>query len=493
MCKPTMTKVLVTGTVGAVLLILGCVLIPVGEEIVRGFVIADVVIENGTTAYESWLTPPTPVFMQFWFWDLTNPEEFLNGGVPFMEEKGPYTYQEFRAKENIEWNENDTVSFNPKTMYVFREDLSVGPDTDLFTTVNLPAITLANLAQNDPTLEAIEFVLNTLSGASTVIEIPVGGMIWGYEDAYLKFLEPFLAPSNISTKFGIFMGSNDTLEGTWTVNTGKGDINLLGEVEVWDGKTSLEWWSSDEANMINGTDGTAFRPFLTPDDQLYVYVDDLCRSGFLSYDYSGSIRGIPVSHFSVPDLLYANVSYYPDNLGFCTPPGNLPCVPNGLLNVSNCQPGNAPIYFSSPHFLYGDPSLFEAVHGMNPVRSEHETSFDVEMLTGIAFQVHNRLQINVRVDSNLQMRDARQISEAYFPIFWLNESSVVDEANADFFISDALVPQYILFGLIVLLIAVGGGLFLGAVATVIIVQCDKRRYRRKNSLLDGEKRRLDTM
>lgn len=485
MCQPTLTKILVTGTVGAIFLILGCVLIPVGNDLIAYFVEEDVVIQEGTTAYESWLRPPTPVYMQFWVWDLTNPDEFLAGGVPHMEEKGPYTYQELRDKDNITWNRNNSVSFIPKTTYVFRRDLSIGPDTDTFRTVNLPAITLANLFKYDPALETLQYLLNELSDATTVIEVSVAGILWGYDDAYLKTFEPLL-PEGITTEFGLFMGSNGTGEKVWTVNTGVGDISKLGEVETFDGMTSLKWWSDKYANMLNGTDGTAFRPFLTPEDQLYVFVDDLCRSGFLSYDYSGKIRGVPVSHFSVPALLYANVSYYPENQGFCTPPGNSPCVPNGLLNVSNCQPGNAPIYFSSPHFLYGDPSLFAAVSGMNPIRSEHETSFDVEMLTGIAMQVMNRIQVNVLVSPMIQMSDARQINEAYFPILWLNESSTVDKFNADFFISDVLVPQYILFGIIVVFIAVGGGLFAGALITLIIVECRRHKYKNIKSTSKAE-------
>lgn len=38
MCQPTMTKVAVTGTVGAIFLILGCVLIPVGNDLIAYFV-----------------------------------------------------------------------------------------------------------------------------------------------------------------------------------------------------------------------------------------------------------------------------------------------------------------------------------------------------------------------------------------------------------------------------------------------------------------------
>ena len=55
------------------------------------------------------------------------------------------------------------------------------------------------------------------------------------------------------------------------------------------------------------------------------------------------------------------------------------------------------------------------------------------------------------------------------------QSSQVDEALAQFYIEESLVPQYILLGLIVILIAVGGGLLIGAIITFIIVKSDQSK------------------
>uniref|UniRef100_A0A8C2KB83 Uncharacterized protein n=1 Tax=Cyprinus carpio TaxID=7962 RepID=A0A8C2KB83_CYPCA len=33
------------------------------------------VLENGTEAFSVWRTPPPPVYMQFYFFNLTNPAE----------------------------------------------------------------------------------------------------------------------------------------------------------------------------------------------------------------------------------------------------------------------------------------------------------------------------------------------------------------------------------------------------------------------------------
>ena len=42
----------------------------------------------------------------------------------------------------------------------------------------------------------------------------------------------------------------------------------------------------------------------------------------------------------------------------------------------------APVYYSSPHFLYGTESLLEGVIGMNPVKEEHMVYFDIQMVSG---------------------------------------------------------------------------------------------------------------
>lgn len=53
----------------------------------------EVVIENGTIAYENWIVPGSPVYRQFWIFDVQNPAEVMNGSQPILQQKGPYTYR----------------------------------------------------------------------------------------------------------------------------------------------------------------------------------------------------------------------------------------------------------------------------------------------------------------------------------------------------------------------------------------------------------------
>lgn len=50
------------------------------------------------------------------------------------------------------------------------------------------------------------------------------------------------------------------------------------------------------------------------------------------------------------------------------------CQPRGLSDVTDCYYG-FPISLSYPHFLDSDPKLLEAVHGLKPNRSKHESHF----------------------------------------------------------------------------------------------------------------------
>jgi len=54
--------------------------------------------------------------------DLQNPDEVLKGGQPLVNEVGPYVYDEYFNKFDIEWYDNgDTISYNTQKFYVFNQ------------------------------------------------------------------------------------------------------------------------------------------------------------------------------------------------------------------------------------------------------------------------------------------------------------------------------------------------------------------------------------
>lgn len=53
----------------------------------------EIVLVEGSRVFESWKTPPPPVYMEFFFFNATNLDQILAGGKPEVTQVGPYTYR----------------------------------------------------------------------------------------------------------------------------------------------------------------------------------------------------------------------------------------------------------------------------------------------------------------------------------------------------------------------------------------------------------------
>ncbi len=53
----------------------------------------EIVLVEGSRVFESWKTPPPPVYMEFFFFNVTNVNECLQGAKPVVTQIGPYTYR----------------------------------------------------------------------------------------------------------------------------------------------------------------------------------------------------------------------------------------------------------------------------------------------------------------------------------------------------------------------------------------------------------------
>ena len=39
----------------------------------------------------------------------------------------------------------------------------------------------------------------------------------------------------------------------------------------------MDYWDNKEANSLNGTDGTYFPPYPSPEKNIYIFIPDVCR------------------------------------------------------------------------------------------------------------------------------------------------------------------------------------------------------------------------
>ncbi|NWZ43596.1 SCRB1 protein, partial [Brachypodius atriceps] len=411
-------------------------------------------INPSSISFQMWKDIPVPFYLSVYFFEVLNPEEVLQGAKPVLSQRGPYVYREYRYKTNITFGDNDTtVSYLEYRNLFFQPHLSNGTEDEYIVVPNILMMGAAVMMEGMP-----GFVKNLLSGALTFLKQEafmnrtVGEIMWGYEDPLIKainFIVPGLMP--FQGKFGLFIDFNNTNSGLFTVNTGMENISQVHLVESWNGLKEVNYWRSSQCNMINGTAGEMWPPFMSP-TSLEFYSPDACRSMTLVYEQSGKFQGVPTYRFVAPKTLFANGTDYPPNEGFC------PCMQSGIQNVSTCR-FNAPMFISHPHFYNADPSLVDAVEGLHPSKEQHGLFLDVHPMTGIPMNCSIKLQLNLYIKQVSGIKQTGNIKPVVLPLLWFAESgSMEGPVLKQFYTNLVLLPsvmeylQYILLGLSVPLI-----------------------------------------
>ncbi|KAJ8388577.1 hypothetical protein AAFF_G00131420 [Aldrovandia affinis] len=419
---------LVAGAVlGGLLGILGGILIPVGNKLIEDTVIKEAVIENGTTAYETWVSTGGIVYRQFWLFDVENPLEVVeHGAKPVVFEKGPYTYRtRYLPKENITANSNHTISFLLPAGAIFEPSMSVGPEEDYVTSLDLGVVGAYSLY---PNLHVILNGVFNLLNASLFQYRTVKEILWGYEDPILQFLQ------FDETEVGVFVPYNGTHDGPYNVFTGRDDIKKVAMIDNWRGEPQVNFWNDTYCNMINGTDASSFPPFVDKKKPLYFFSSDICRSVAAEFTGSLVLKGIELYRFALSPLTLEAPAVNPENQCYCTDPViTKNCTTAGVLDVSSCMKG-MPIYISLPHFLYGSPHLIQDVLGLNPDEEQHVTFLDVEPTTGFTMRFAKRLQVNMMYGPSKTIDLLKKVKDyTIFPLLWLNETAALDDETADMF------------------------------------------------------------
>lgn len=429
------------------------------------------VLKNGSDLYEDWVNPPPAIYMQFYFYNVTNPLEILSGEKPILREIGPYTYREYRPKENINFLDNGTaVSAISRKTYVFDPDKSVGnPQEDLVRTVNIPIVTiLEKLKDLSPFLKSVIEAALKVTKDGLFVTHSVHELLWGYKDTILTVIHA--VDANTSDTFGLFYQMNSTDDGEYVFLSGSADYMEFTQILEWRGNRSLDWWTTDTCNMINGTDGSTFHSLVDKDDVIYVFPSDLCRSVRLVYDSSESVKNIPVYRFTPSPDTFANATVNPDNAGFCVPSGN--CLPSGLLNVGKCKQG-APIILSFPHFYQVDENIVNSIEGMHPKKENDETFMDINPLTGALIQLAKRIQVNVHLRKLKGYESVTQnIQTLFFPVMHLNESFVLDDKTVQK-LSGILLTSRVVSNIPFIIMALG--IIFGIIFIVLVCRPVKSR------------------
>uniref|UniRef100_A0A452QIG4 Scavenger receptor class B member 1 n=1 Tax=Ursus americanus TaxID=9643 RepID=A0A452QIG4_URSAM len=357
------------------------------------------------------------------------------------------TRREFRHKSNITFNDNDTVSFLEYRSFQFQPDKSHGLESDYIVMPNILVLAAAMLMENKPmSLKLIMTLAFSTLGERAFMNRTVGEIMWGYEDPLIHLINKYLPNMfPFKGKFGLFAELNNSDSGLFTVFTGVKDFSRIHLVDKWNGLSKVSFWHSDQCNMINGTSGQMWAPFMTPETSLEFYSPEACRSMNLIYKESGTFEGIPTYRFVAPSTLFANGSVYPPNEGFC------PCRESGIQNVSTCR-FNAPLFLSHPHFYNADPVLAEAVLGLHPNQEEHSLFLDIHPVTGIPMNCSVKLQLSLYIKAIRGIGQTGKIQPVVLPLVWFEESGAMEgKPLRTFYTQLVLMPSVLQYAQYVLL------------------------------------------
>ncbi|NXS57640.1 CD36 protein, partial [Brachypteracias leptosomus] len=460
---------LLTGAIiGAVLAIMGGILIPVGDNLIGKAIRKEAVIANGTIAFDNWVVPGSSVYREFWIFHVLNPSEVLGGERPKLEQRGPYTYRvRYLPKENITEYPNGTISYMLPNVARFEPDMSVGTENDTIMCLNLAVVAAASLYQSSWMQSIINSFIRS-SKSSMLQNRTVKELLWGYKDPFLAKV-PLLSEKNV----GVFYPYNMTLDGLYRVYTGTEDITKTAIIESYKNKRNLSYWP-DHCDMVNGTDGASFPPFVKEDQVLRFFSSDICRSIYGVFQNKQEVKGISLYRFIVPREAFASPTEVRDNYCFCTDPViSQNCTLAGVLDISSCKEGK-PVFISLPHFLHASDVILHQVEGLSPNPKEHETFLDIEPITGFTLRFAKRLQVNLLVRPAPKIQALENVTTPYiFPILWLNESAVIGDAKAEMFRKKVTGPVQLLHILQLALMISGSVLFLAFMGSYFICRSKK--------------------
>ncbi|RWS24708.1 Lysosome membrane protein 2-like protein [Leptotrombidium deliense] len=428
---------------------------------------------KGTDSFEKWENSPVPYYMKFYIFDLTNRQEYQNGGKANVTQRGPYVFKEVKQKKiaNIS-NDGANIVYQEVKSYYFIEKLSNGTLDDQITFINIPAISAAKVVTQKSPMGAdllnglFEKLDEKVVEKKTVKQI----LFDGYEVAFLKKLEaiakklkiPFDSPLPDNT-FGLFYRKNCTMDTrncldnfVYGIDSGKFDVDNVAQYISLNGSSTLNFWNGTYCNMLNGTDGSRFHPSISASERLYMFNIDLCRSVYFDSVGEVDLKGINLLKFTPAKAFYKSPYGEPSNECFCVKPKaeEAQCQYDGILDISTCRKG-APIAITAPHFYKVDPRIAQLVNGLSPDQKLHETFVDIEPNTGLAMNAARRVQVNVQTQNYSDIAIFSNLNPSLVPFLWLEETATIDDKSADEFKSKVYSKVRLLSGLMIAAIVIG--------------------------------------
>ncbi|XP_063546890.1 sensory neuron membrane protein 2 [Cydia strobilella] len=487
-----------TAVLGAALL-LGSTIVGYGlvDGIINGIISNEVALADGSLNLQRFTDIPFAMNFAIRAFNLTNPDEVLNGAIPVVEEVGPYIYKLYRIRELLDSDE-ETLTYRFRDRFEFDTEGSF-PHTedDIITTANVPYNAVLHVVEVEYP-ELLGLLNVALNGVFGELNTPVASMRIGslFLDGLSLCTNPGLvggvACSQIrnlagenrnmdvqpdgSVTFSVFSYKSKLPSANYKVYRGVEDARDLGRIISYDNSYRLRLWPEGEdgsldehepniCNTLQGTDAGIFPPFLEKDHPVYAFNPDICRSVEIRYESSFTYRGVPVWRYGTREWFLDNhEGCYCLNLtrGITGPDG---CLLTGAQELYSCVGGF--LVLTNPHFLFADPIYRNGVIGITPDEEIHRIWMDLEPNTGVVIRGAARVQFNMFLRPIPQISATNNLPNVLLPLFWLEQGIELPEEFVDEVKEKLLLPLRLVDILVPILVSVSCVLLVvgGVVAT----------------------------
>eukprot|EP00878_Enallax_costatus_P020433 GHUV01021604.1.p1 GENE.GHUV01021604.1~~GHUV01021604.1.p1 ORF type:complete len:442 (+),score=77.42 GHUV01021604.1:509-1834(+) len=346
-----------------------------------------------------------------WLFNISNLDDVRQGAKPILVQVGPYVHRAYREKHEVLWSYDGRVRFKDYNYYTLDTNLTTADPTAPIATFNLALLgVLAKLhAATSPRLVPFADLLMQIISSyqdpdmhGLFVVKPALELLWGYEDKLLKLIgrvAPAALPPTgalVSLMQNVSSLEEALAQNASIFNTGQYNTSKLWNVEVDHGYSQITSWPCPET--VRGTDATQFRPGLTENDKLTIYVGDLLQTRDLVVNRTVELLGIKLLRYWLdPQQDLPNTCRNMELQGVMNISTPHMAGPDGPVDAAGPQ-----ILVSMPMFCGADERLRQEVNGLECDMDRHMTWIDVEPTTGKAGVVlqHGSTISVVRIQCN---------------------------------------------------------------------------------------------
>ncbi|XP_014231879.1 sensory neuron membrane protein 1-like [Trichogramma pretiosum] len=444
-----------------------------------------VALKKGWMMRDTWSKFPFVVNMNFYMFNVTNPDGIKEGEKPIVQEVGPFVYDKYHEKTNQEdRDEDDTISFTMRDTYFFNAEKSNGltGDEEIIVPHYLILGIVNALLRTKPTAvpivgKAVDIIFskpNSIFIKAKVKDILFDGL---FIDCTAKDFAGAAICSEVKAaheEFGLKMVAEDQyLLSLWAARNGtdakarlrvkRGLKNIMdvGKVVEYADKANISVWDDDYCDQFNGTDGTVFHPKFDRRgaDDIVAFNTDLCRSVSCRFQAKSKFKGIRTLRYSAD--LGTDGEHNELHKCYCPEPDK--CLKKGAYDLMKCI--KLPLVLTNPHFYMADPSFSEQVDGMSPDPAKHQMLIDLEPLSGAPVQACTRAQFNMFIMPVPKFKLMKKFPDALLPLFWFDEQIVLPDfllkeirGGAVMYKMGKMFGKFMMFGGLLMIMS-GGGLF----------------------------------